>query len=293
MKNLNLLAFGEILFDIIDGQAHIGGAPFNVAAHFAKHNNQAFMVSSVGMDKLGEEAKMAIDLKKVNRNFVNTTNENTGVVNVNISESGQPSYDILEGVAWDKIILTETQIAAIKKVKWDCFYFGMLAQRSETNQQTLKKMFELVYFPTVFLDVNLRKDYFNKKLLETSFEKCTILKLNDEEIDVLAPMLFNVHLTPKEFAEKASSKFHIDIIIITLGANGAAFYENGVYEQVPGVKIKVADTVGAGDSFSAAFLNAYLKGSKVKKAVYEGCKLGAFVASKRGAIPEYDANSFI
>ena len=285
-----MLAFGEVLFDLINNDAHLGGASLNVAAHFAKHGNEAFLISAVGNDLLGEKVRQVVNSYGVNTSFIQENNHPTGIVNVTLSEQGQPSYDIVENVAWDYIDIQEKDFKFIESCAWDCFYFGMLAQRSIHNQITLDKLFQAAQFPIIFFDVNLRKDYFNEELLRKSFKRCTILKLNDEEVEVLSPLLFNASLTISEFAERCAREFSIAIVIVTLGANGAGFYSEGNYLQVPGVKVKVADTVGAGDSFSAAFLNTYLQGGTIEDAVKAGCKLGAYVASKNGAVPEYRGN---
>lgn len=288
-QNKTLLAFGEVLFDIINGQAHMGGAPFNVAAHFARHGNYAYLISAIGNDANGKTVLEKSEKYNVSTKYVKTCeNRTTGVVDVTINASGQPSYNIVDNVAWDYIDLGNTDYENIKKNSWDCFYFGMLAQRSETNRITLDKLLKLTQFRTVFLDVNLRKNYYSKEQLEYSLSKSTILKLNDEEIEIISPLLFGELLTAESFANRVSSEYDINVVIITLGANGAAYLSNTVYAIVPGVKVTVADTVGAGDSFSAAFLNAYLKGENIESAVKAGCSLGANVASKEGAIPEYD-----
>lgn len=288
MENLSksLLVFGEVLFDIINGEAHLGGAPLNVAAHFVQHSNRASLISATGTDDLGENVKNKATEYGVNLDLLQTNDSPTGIVEVSVDEKGQPSYEIVENVAWDSIVLSDNDYSYIKQQAWDCFYFGSLAQRSRTNQETLKKIFDGNSFPNIFFDVNLRKDYFNKTLIEESFQYCNILKLNDEEIDVLSPLIFNKQLSIRDFAEKVSDQFNIETILITLGAKGAAYYSKGSYGVVPGIKVKVADTVGAGDSFSAAFLDAFLRGESIENAVAAGCKLGAYVASQKGAVPK-------
>lgn len=283
----SMLAFGEVLFDLIEDEAHLGGASLNVAAHFAKHGNEVVLVSAIGDDSLGAEAKAIARSYGISTDLFQVNASPTGTVKVTLSEQGQPSYDIVESVAWDAIILQESDLDFIRQRNWDCFYFGMLAQRSTQNRISLERILEAGSFGTIFCDVNLRKDYFSEALLRKSLQQCTILKLNDEEVEVLSPMLFQDKYSVEKFAERCAEEFSIDVVIITLGAEGAGVYAKGVYQQVPGIQVQVADTVGAGDSFSAAFLNAYLKGESTIEAVAAGCKLGAYVASKHGAVPAY------
>lgn len=285
MKSKALLVFGEVLFDIIEGESYLGGAPFNVAAHFARHQNRTVLISAVGNDILGEKVKSSASDYGVSTELLQINAYPTGLVNVTLYD-GQPSYEIVENVAWDSICWTSELEEYISQNEFDCFYFGMLAQRSETNQSTLNSILNSKSFGTIFFDVNLRKHYYTKYLIENSLKHCTILKINDEEVNVISDLLFGKVLDFNDFAVSIRRQFDVEIIIVTLGKNGAAYFsdkENGV---APGIKVDVADTVGAGDSFSAAFLNAYLKGETIENSVRAGCKLGAYVASQKGAIPD-------
>lgn len=287
------LAFGEILWDIIEGNALIGGAPLNVSAHLAKMGIDTSIISSIGTDQYGVRALEACKRLGVNSHFIQTSAEHpTGTVDVFLTD-GQPDYTIHEDVAWDCIRLNDTLLKAMEDEIWDVFIFGTLAQRSENNRIVIDEIFHHGDFRNIFFDVNLRKEYFSEDLLFKSLERCSILKLNDEEVHTIADIFIGPSSSYEEFCAKLSEKFAIDTIIITLGAKGAHFHHEGKDYVVPGQPAKVKDTIGAGDSFSAAFLYTYLKTKDPVLAVNNGCILGAFVASSDGAIPDYNPSDLL
>ncbi len=283
-----LLAFGEVLFDIIEGEAFLGGAPFNVAAHFARHNNSASLISAVGNDELGKKVLKEAQNYRVETSFIQSIHDfETGKVEVRL-KNGQPDYTILEPVAWDFISLDSLQTRAIREVEWDCFCFGLLAQRNAVSEKTLHEIFDNIDFGMVFFDINLRKNFFTQSKIEYSLQKCNILKLNVDEVNFLSSLLFYENLSRERFSELVSVKYNIDIVVVTMGEKGAMLYQNGEVFSAAAPKIEVTDAVGAGDSFSAAFLNEYLESENSKLALQKACELGAFVASKRGALPRYN-----
>src|SRR5690606_26563260 len=224
-KNVKVLAFGEILFDIIEGEPFLGGAPLNFAAHFARLGGESYIFSRVGNDELGKKALVDIENIGVKTAFIqNDTRYETGTVDVILS-SGQPDYTIVENVAYDFIepgIIKDD----LKQFNFDILYYGTLAQRNQESRKTLRKLIEQVKFKHVFYDVNLRKNFFSREILEFSLQSCTILKLNDEEVNILGLIFFNEHLSLESFAQKIADKFLIDIVIITVGAKGCVIHGN-------------------------------------------------------------------
>ena len=269
----DVIAFGEILWDIIDGVPHIGGAPFNFAAHVAKCGLSSSIVSSVGNDDLGRRATERVAALGVDGSFVSVhPSLPTGTVNVTLND-GIPSYEIVKPVAWDEIRV-ETSILPPPRA----FYFGSLAQRSPVSSDTLARLLEAFSSSLVFFDVNLRQDFWSKELIGDCLGKTDILKVNDEEMATLgfaAEWLFATY--PR-----------LKTVIETRGAAGCAVWSrNGEAFTSPALPDgPVVDTVGAGDSFSAAFLAAVLDGKDLVTAAQSGNRRAGQVAARAGAIPE-------
>ena len=269
----DVMAFGEILWDIIDGVPHIGGAPFNFAAHVAQCGLTSSIVSAVGNDDLGRRAKEHVAALGVDGAFVSVhPSLPTGTVNVTLT-NGIPSYEIVKPVAWDEI---RADVALLPPPR--AFYFGSLAQRSSVSSETLARLLEAFSPSLVFFDVNLRQKFWSKKLIEECLGRTDILKVNDEEratLGLSAERLFASYPRLKTFIE-------------TRGAEGCAVWSReGEAFTSPAIPDgPVVDTVGAGDSFSAAFLAAVLDGKDLRTAAEEGNRRAGKVAARSGAIPE-------
>ena len=269
----DVMAFGEILWDIIDGVPHIGGAPFNFAAHVAKCGLKSSIVSSVGNDDLGRRAKDQVAALGVDGSFVSVhPSLPTGTVNVTLT-NGIPSYEIVKPVAWDEI---RADVALLTPPR--AFYFGSLAQRSPVSSETLVRLLEAFSSSLVFFDVNLRQRVWSKKLIEDCLGWTDVLKVNDEERATLGfsdEQLFATY--PR-----------LKILIETRGAEGCAVWpRDGEAILSPAIPDgPVVDTVGAGDSFSAAFLAAVLDGKDLRTAAGEGNRRAGKVAARAGAVPE-------
>lgn len=267
------MAFGEILWDVIDGVPHIGGAPFNFAAHVAKCGLTSSIISSVGEDDLGRRAKEQIAMLGVDGAFVSVhPSLPTGTVNVTLN-NGIPSYEIVKPVAWDEIRM---DVATLPSPQ--AFCFGSLAQRSPVSSETLTRLLEAFSSSLVFFDVNLRQEFWSKKLIEDCLGQTDILKVNDEERAALgfsAEQLFATYPRLKTLIE-------------TRGAEGCAVWSrSGEAFTSPAIPDgPVVDTVGAGDSFSAAFLAAVLNGKDLRTAAADGNRRAGKVAARSGAIPE-------
>lgn len=270
----DVVSFGEILWDVIEGVPHLGGAPFNFAAHCALCGLKTAMVSSVGDDDLGRRARemahgYGVDISGVN---IHQTLP-TGTVLVTLKD-GIPAYDIRTGVAWDEIAVSD---AFLTQPCPRAVYFGTLVQRSSVSAAALKRVLDVWSDAEVFFDVNLRQSYWSKALVEEGLGRTTVLKLNDEEQATLGI----------EPAKAFATHPRLKVVIVTKGADGCeVFLKDGTSFASPAEPAgPVVDTVGAGDAFSAAFLSAYLRGATPQEAARAGNVRGGYVASKAGAIP--------
>lgn len=282
---MKALVFGEILWDIIGGNNHLGGAPLNFAAHVAKCGGKSTMISCLGNDSLGEAALKLINKLGVDTSMVQQSGKPTGTVPVKLTD-GQPEYHITADVAFDYVDEGKLDLEKIKNC--DTFYFGSLIQRHHISAQALYFILENFSFKKVFYDVNLRKDCYSKSIIEKSLSYCTMLKVNDDEVEVISQLLYGEKMDIGAFSERVCQTFpQIEMVIITAGKEGSLIYQAGRLQKIPGVEVKVKDTVGAGDSFSAAFLCSYFKTSDPILSATIANRVGGFVASSRGPIPEY------
>ncbi|MEQ8553024.1 MAG: carbohydrate kinase [Cyclobacteriaceae bacterium] len=282
---MKALVFGEILWDIIEGEHHLGGAPLNFAAHVKQCGQTSCIVSCLGNDQLGDEAYRLVKGLSVDVSMIQRANIRTGFVPVTLKD-GQPDYVITKDVAYDYIESGQLDHPSIPE--FDFFYFGSLIQRNQVSRDALYNILERHQFEEIFYDVNLRKDSYDKEIIKQSLKHCTILKVNDEEVGVLSKMLFGEKQDFETFGQAICDQYdQIKTIIITAGGEGCYVYHEGNITRIPTEKIKVIDTVGAGDSFSAAFVCVYYQTGDPLKAATIANKVGGFVASSRGPIPSY------
>ena len=281
---MKLLSFGEILWDIYPDEKYLGGAPLNFAAHFVKHGGEAYMLSALGNDKLGNEALNKLSLWKVNAEYVSVlSGKETGKCLVSLNQCGVPSYDIVRDCAYDFIDCSGVSDG------FDVLYFGTLALRNAENRHEIKNLIKSHSFREIFVDINLRKPFINRESIMLCLENATILKISDEELPMLTAVLGKEYTD--NFVIKISKAFkNIGIIIITLGERGSFVYNcrNGRSYSCDAKKVKVASTVGAGDSFSAAFLYRYMSGVDINECLGVASRVSAYVVSKTEAVPEYN-----
>lgn len=283
---MKVLSFGEILWDIIEGTPYLGGAPFNVAAHLAQCGVASYMISRLGHDELGKKAYEQARQLNVDTSMLQWDEQHpTGTVEVYL-KAGQPDYTIHEPVAWDFIEKQPLQ-GDLSAQAFGSFYFGTLAQRNTTSRQTLQWILQHQKFDTVFYDVNLRKGLLDKELIHQSLQYCDIFKLNEDEVAVLAGLLYGKTLGMEAFAASIQQDYQVKILVITASEKGCYVYDGHGLHYIPGQQVKVIDAVGAGDAFSAGFLYRYLHDKDPLKAAGIANRLGGFVASSRGPIPAY------
>jgi fructokinase len=284
---MRVLAFGEILWDIINGEEHLGGAPFNFAAHVSRCGNESHIVSRVGDDFRGMKAYNRCKEYGVDHSLVQWDEQHaTGVVEVKLNE-GQPDYTIIKNVAFDFIEVNDV-LKALDRKRFDVFYFGSLIQRNVTSATTLEYILKEFVFSHIFYDVNLRKDGYTASIIKQSLQWCTILKLNIDELPLISAIVFDEAFETEDFCRALQSRYsQISTIVVTASEKGCYVYDHAKFDYVEGKKVTVNDAVGAGDAFSAAFMHALANGFTARDAAVIANQLGAYVTTQRGAIPSY------
>lgn len=284
---MKVLAFGEILWDIIEGVEHLGGAPFNFAAHSAQCGNQSFIISRLGNDKRGEEAFNQCKIHGVDNSLIQWDDKNpTGYVDVTLT-NGQPDYVIIPHVAYD-FIETDVAFDKIQKHAFDIFYFGSLVQRHPVSAKAVRTILEKINFKHIFYDVNLRKDCYTDEIIKSSLKSCTIFKLNSDEVPVISKLLTGVELSNEKFCQALQAQYkNIVTIVVTASDQGCFIYDQGRLVHIHARAVTVVDAVGAGDAFSASFMHGFATSGDAISAAKIGNQVGAFVATQAGAIPEY------
>ncbi|MDD6124119.1 MAG: carbohydrate kinase [Bacteroidales bacterium] len=284
MKNI-VVGMGEALWDILPEGKKIGGAPANFAYHVSQFGLDSCVVSAVGNDPLGKEIIDNLTSKGVNHH-INEVPYPTGTVQVEIDQAGIPQYDIKENVAWDNIPYT----ASLKELAENtrAFCFGSLAQRNVVSRETIYSYLDAMPQTDetlVVFDVNLRQGFYSKEILCSSMQRCNILKINDEELVTVSRMFGYPGIDLQDKCWILLGKYNLKMLILTCGINGSYVFTPGRVSYQPTPKVEVADTVGAGDSFTAAFIASILRGKSVAEAHQVAVATSAFVCTKNGAMP--------
>jgi len=293
---MNILSFGEVLWDIMPSGTVLGGAPFNFAFRANSLGHRALMVSRLGRDDLGRRAEQRMRELNMDTRFVQwDSTRPTGTVNVSLDENNQPDYFIVPDVAYDNIEMTED--LALAATQADCVCFGTLAQRSAHSRETLAQILEKANQALKVLDINLRKNCYTWETITSSLEKADILKLNEEEAQYLTRLFsLEVHALP-EFCERIIQDWLLQCCVVTLGERGAlAMAADGKPVYVPGFQVKVMDPVGSGDAFTAGFITQYSQARRIEDACRYGNALGAMVAATAGGttpIPPGEIDEFL
>lgn len=284
MNNL-IIGMGEALWDVLPTGKKIGGAPANFAFHVSQFGLPSCVVSAIGDDTLGNEIIENFTSKGLNQHIEKVPYP-TGTVQVEIDQAGIPQYDIKENVAWDNIPYTEELEALAKRTKAVCF--GSLAQRNIVSRTTINKFLDAMPKTDeslIVFDVNLRQGFYNKEILCNSMQKCNILKINDEELVTVSRMFGYPGIDLQDKCWILLGKYNLKMLILTCGINGSYVFTPGNVSFYPTPKVEVADTVGAGDSFTAAFISSIIKGKEIKEAHRLAVETSAFVCTKKGAMP--------
>lgn len=280
-----VIGMGEALWDVLPEGKKIGGAPANFAYHVSQFGLPGYVVSAVGDDALGKEIVENFTSKGLNQ-LIAEVPYPTGTVQVEIDQAGIPQYDIKENVAWDNIPYTDSLEALAKRTKAVCF--GSLAQRNVVSRETINRFLDAMPQSDdslVVFDVNLRQGFYNKEILCNSMSRCNILKINDEELVTVSRMFGYPGIDLQDKCWILLGKYNLKMLILTCGINGSYVFTPGNVSFQPTPKVEVADTVGAGDSFTAAFIASILKGRSVQDAHSRAVRTSAYVCTRKGAMP--------
>lgn len=283
MKRL-VVGLGEVLWDMLPEGRKIGGAPVNFAYHAGQFGIDTMAVSAIGNDKLGEDTMAEMNGKHLNHIFPSVPYP-TGSVQVKLDEKGVPAYDIKENVAWDNIPFTNEIESVARSCRAVCF--GSLAQRNAVSRSTIRKFIESTPSGCIrIFDINLRQNFYTSNVIRDSLEHCNILKINDEEI-MLVSRMFNYDSSNIEnVCRTIMEDFSLEMVILTCGTKGSYIFTKGGVSFMPTPKVNVADTVGAGDSFTGSFCAAILRGLPVAEAHKKAVEVSAYVCTQNGAMPE-------
>lgn len=288
----NILVFGEILYDIYDDVAVIGGAPFNYSVQLSRlisKNDNLKFITALGKDDFSKEAFKFIENENIDSFLIQVLdNYETGKATVFMNENKIPDYIIHENVAWDNIEFNSDIEKALKE-KYDLFYFNILSCRSEKSYNTLKNIFKNIDSKYKVCDVTFRKNYYTKEKIKEALEFINILKINDDELAIIKSLFYpNLQNDNEILLKNLNKDFNIDYIFLTLGKSGASSFYNNQYIFKPSNKIKVVDTVGAGDSFCAALSYAILKKLDIKKVLDFASAVSEEMIQVKGGTAKYN-----
>lgn len=280
-----VVGIGEVLWDMLPNGRKIGGAPANFAYHVSQFGLDGCVVSAVGDDALGNEIVNGLTSKGQNLKIARVPYE-TGTVLVEMDDAGVPQYVIKENVAWDNIPFTPELEELAKDTKAVCF--GSLAQRGPVSQDSINRFLNAMPKDDdrlVVFDINLRQRFYTRQVIDDSIAKCNVLKINDEELDIVSRVFGFTEIDPKDKCRRLLENYNLKMLILTCGANGSYVFTPEIVSFLPIPSVKVKDTVGAGDSFTAAFVSSILKGSTVREAHSRAVQTSAFVCTQSGATP--------
>lgn len=284
-KEKYVVGIGEALWDILPEGKKIGGAPANFAYHVSQFGLESKVVSAVGDDKLGDEILENFREKKLNI-AIEKVAYPTGSVQIEVDQVGVPCYDIKENVAWDNIPFTDE----LKELAQDtcAVCFGSLAQRNVVSRETigafLNTMPEEPGRYKIF-DINLRQGFYSKEIIHSSLRRCNVLKINDEELVTVSRMFGCPETDMQSMCRMLLAEYKLDMLILTCGATGSYVFTPSDVSFIETPKVDVADTVGAGDSFTASFISAILSGKSVRDSHRLAVDVSAFVCTQKGAMP--------
>jgi fructokinase len=292
--NYTVIGLGELLWDIFPQGKKLGGAPANFAYITSLLGDHGIVASRVGADALGEEATRRLQHLRLPTDFLQVDPRYpTGTVNVRIDQRGQPQYEIIQHVAWDFFELTREWRTLAGQASAICF--GTLAQRSPTSRRTIVEFLKAARPSAIrVFDVNLRQKFFSAEILADSVRRANIIKLNHEELPCVLELLdapSNVRLAvdARIPAEWLLIKSGAELICITRGASGSLLFARDGSNEHQGLPIQVADTVGAGDAFTAALVHHFLRRASLETMNEAANRMGSWVASQVGATPEPDS----
>ncbi len=288
---VRIVSIGEIIWDVIGQSEYLGGAPLNFAAHARKLGHEVSLIGAVGDDERGRRALESLARWGISTDFVQVIpGKRTGTAEVELSPDGKPMFRINRPAAYDFVDLSPDAVARVVELQPNWIYFGTLYH---TSKQALERTLRLLgEIPSAkrFYDVNLRDGNWNLGTVETLASLANVIKLSDAEAEFLDASLDSdsIQGSVEHFCHRWSEQYSCKTICITFGERGCGIYKNGIYTEVPGSKVEVVDTVGAGDAFSAAFVHGLEQGWDSRRCGEFSNVLAALVASRPGAIQDWE-----
>ena len=282
-----VVGIGEALWDMLPEGKKLGGAPANFAYHVSQLGLNGLVISAVGEDELGREIIQDFKSKGLNYRCY-TVDQPTGTVQVTIDHQGIPCYNIMENVAWDNIPVAEDLLELARNTCAVCF--GTLAQRQSLSRSTINAFLDAM--PQAegiykIFDINLRQSFYTKEIIQYSLQVSNVLKINDEEFSTLSTMLNYVETDVEKVSRRLMQEYGLELLILTCGTNGSYVFSPESTSFIETPKVEVADTVGAGDAFTAAFIASLLKGKNIRESHQLAVDIAAYVCTQKGAMPRY------
>lgn len=282
--SFRVIGIGEALWDLFPSGKQLGGAPANFAYHAKMLGASAKVVTRVGNDSLGKEILRRFDEMGIADDVVQVDDHApTGTANVLLKSLGVPTFVINENVAWDRLELTEAALKAVQVA--DAVCFGSLAQRRNSSASIIQRLVAAAPIESLkVFDINLRQDYYTKDVIESSLALANVLKLNDQELPVLAKM-FGLQEPERRLIELLAARYDFEAVALTRGNKGSLFYRGGLWSDLPGSSVRIVDTVGAGDSFTAALVMGLLCGMSLHETHQAAAEMADYVCTCQGATP--------
>jgi fructokinase len=280
-----VVGLGELLWDLLPAGKQLGGAPANFAYITSLLGDEGIPASRLGQDDLGEEAIRRLSQLGLPTDFIQRdTQHRTGMVKVQVDRTGQPCFEICESVAWDFLEWTSQWQKMASQA--DAVCFGSLAQRSAPSRSAIRNFLQSTRPDAVrVFDVNLRQNFYNAEILSSSMKLATIVKLNHEELPRIMHLFELEHHTEELSAQRLVALYNLRLVCITRGNGGSLLTSPDASHAHQGFRVKVADTVGSGDAFTAAMVHEYLRGASLQQMNEAANRIGAWIASQVGATP--------
>jgi len=276
-----IAGLGEVLWDLLPDGSQLGGAPANFAAHAAALGAKAILISAVGNDSMGEKAIEMLGRLNIDHTNVARCDHPTGTVQIEVVD-GEPTYEITKNVAWDHCVWHEGLAEVAESL--DAVCFGTLFQRSITSHETTRRFLQATCSECLrIFDVNLRQDFFSDEVITESLEHANVLKLNHRELAVVSKVV-GIEADKQSFIQEICKRFELKLATLTCGADGSWMGNTDTVHFCPSIPAEVVDTVGAGDSFTAAMVVGTLKQKPIPQVHADASRLAVSVCSHSGAI---------
>ena len=279
-----IVGLGEVLWDVLPEGKQLGGAPANFAYHVSQFGHDALAISAVGNDALGDETLEALNVRHL-QHLMPRVDYPTGTVQVTLDDDGIPTYVIREGVAWDNIPFTAELEDVAQNTRAVCF--GSLAQRSPVSRATIQAFLNAMPKDSLkIFDINLRQNFYNKEIIREALTACNILKINDEELVLIGRLFEHPGLDIENKCWLLLGKYNLDMLVLPCGVTGSYVFTPGSvsFQETP--TVEVADTVGAGDSFTGTFVSGLLAGKSIEETHRLAVGVSAYVCTCKGAMPK-------